>query len=497
MYAIERMIRLLKSFRRLVGCRKKVKVPTTIPGDERRLPSNKNPCLPTDMILHIARFVGDRDLWNTLISLNKVLYHASKQYPAPWPNHRRFLCWQDYLTLERNQFVFSADSQWLLWTSMEKYKEKKDDTRLIGIWNARSGLKQMGTIGRVTLDGKAVFSKNGRFLAVSDVLRYRTAVRVYDFGATEPSFNPKRYVSLKPPGSDSFQIHQIALSPSGKWLVQVAHHGLAPRGITRTSNISVWNALTREYMGEVVSPVEWRNGVYLLCCTEEYIVWSTEDGSARLARPDNLSQQTTIVRNDFVCRGAPGMEFQGCPTRFSPHPTNPAIFAFYKYDCSLAPDNMSIERKLYVGVMEIPTSAPSSGDSARHLRAVVPYTGTYCHPREWSISCERFDPCLTWVVDGKYLAFQGVYGRTIHLFQFDPESCSFGTPSPASRPALLIAKANKLTNNEEEDQSLSKCRHLLIPNFEFSPDGANLAVLTVNDKFVDSNPYLGTSVVTA
>jgi hypothetical protein len=502
------MLRKILSRRVAASSRPKQK---TTNDAELELPA-KLPQLPVDVILHILTFIGDHDYWHAVATLNKELYVASKQLPAPWPNDR-IIFRRGYEKPFLEQIVFSSDNQYLCKVSQKNLEEGQHTSMLeINIASSNSGPCQVYNIETVYPH----FSKPDQFFTdlgpprfneihqavftISSDLKHLAVyagdvenpiIRVYDLTpnrsqSTRPHFDPSRFIELKPDFYCCVDIqwlpyinrnYPFSFSASGKYLSTTFYTLTGHTG----KEIVVWNLQDGSYTRMPLA--ERQETDYFedesMFCMDECVIWKPTGCSYFRCWNFSSSGGTTYPRRDgqgYVCgddsrtgivAAGMGVSWWGKNRGMRVVAQNPSFSTIVAYICLGNQWTISGKDKerYTVGMIDLRTG------NSRNI-----YTET--RSANW-INTKKGKSVLTWFPDGEHLAFIGRCGRKVIVLRLDFKSRTrpvIQKPSPDSIPARIISQVNKVL--EREIATRNRLVHIKKPatkqylySFQLSSDG--------------------------
>jgi WD40 repeat protein len=524
------MFKLLKLLRKL-NCRKGIPAAEdTGPKStgEKALPPTNNqvPALPTDVMLYVFGFVGDRTVWHTLISLNKAWYQASKKIPAPWPNDMAIFG-RKYTKRHNEDIVFSKDSQWLCLLTQSGDMSSRKEIH-IQIWDARTGPKQVHTIKIFEVRK----SRNWRF---SDELKYLAVycgdldehyIRVYDLISPlthEPDFDPSRYIDFER-GSEISKLHKynpfgffddtqkMAFANDGKVLVTAYETYTSDRWNARLigQHIVLWDVQS----GTCIK----RNHVdcdqFFLCggsplmCLGGSVLWT----NAHYVNAWNFSMSSSCdaslpLMKAPIYSQTEGVDgFHVISKYYAHNPVDLSFVAFQFMHRTGIPHREDDMHEIEIRILDLTAfSTEKSGNQAvasgaNTLDTIKPskLLLRFASPRAYTMDLRC---ALSWFPDGEHLAFIRDLGLEVFRVNIKSPEPQLERPCPNSLPARLIAKANEAISREIALQDRypllswgrlrrDKTKDMYnLYNFHLAPDGKSLIFHVCSTDGYDRCPF--------
>ena len=499
----------------------------------------KGSTLPVELLLCIIEYVGDRDLWNVLTTMNKEIYEASKKIVAPWPKNAIKIMEQNYYQAGFDQLAMSSegdDSQWLLYaTNNQSLILNRVRVRL---WNSRTGpqpahdirLERTNCTDRCSWHHNMKVSQDLRYLAIIQRQERAPIVRVYDLLARKGKFEfdptnffelvcpDSRVVFSRPEARDGIrQYMKLGFSLDCKQIY--VQYSLSVDGSPdRHAFIAIWDLDGRGksvraskvlqkscYYSKVISfannTIRWEMG-------PQFREWNISSDGEQVTRPSrghnitptSLPPEAELDPNrSWSCQASSVNPIDQSVIailveshyRESGH----AVYSTYYYIGLLRPGGSS-------GHSLEPERRPAEFDLLHQGFRAKRIIARYSHHGEPCL-VDDIQTSLAWFPDGKHLAFLSEGGHCIELYQVDLRTGRMEPPSTSCRPYQLVQKANEIAAREcKERKSIFGYRKRewspkYVSRFVLPPDGNSLMMVLSNNTVASLKvrPYEATYLV--
>ena len=476
--------------------------------------------LPTDALINILGFVGDRDFWNYFITMNKGLHQAYKSptVTLPWPSNRALkLGDRSYYSRGKEQFAMSADSQWLLWVTYTDAKQDMQTRLKVRLWNRKTGPLPTHEISvekaRFTCRGSkfnaAKISKDLRYIAVYDRCEVAPIIRVYDLtvDGKMTGFDPSNYFDLVCP--DERVRYQDVLSDKRFNDTEDFAFDFTPNSkklcVQYSFGSNKWTLGRNKYLTavwDIEAGGKWITSKAIgTCCrlfgdadaiSDDLVLWTDQLTSMRFPGYPNTHAQPT----DSILRAwsfdspeeVPTSSTDVTPRCFNDarnlvarmriagsavNPTNQAVIAVVMEPFIVTRGETDRAASLCVALLRVERSGRQMQTTTCDFKSVL--KGSHMQ--------RRFDPVrasIAWFPDGQHIAFISSTLGQIMLYKVK-QNGYLGEPSASSIPSKLVAKANAFAVQEQKKSAVKHGRCLFsskyISRFDLSTDGEVLTLV--------------------
>ena len=439
------------------------------------------PNLPTDVLINILGCIGDRNVWNIFITMNKAIQQASKSQTVslPWPgnNNGAFkLGDRSYYNAGKEQFGISSDSQWLLWVTYTAAPVPDEDEPFqleleVRLWNSKSGLQ---SIRRIFVEPIACtrrdsgfncvkISKDLRYIAVFRSLEEAPIIRVYDLTVDGKitGFDRSNYVDLvcpdervryhHPRNLDEFSFtlpeyifldsEELAFdfTPDSKKLVVQYSYGSDNLWANGQHLMAVWDIENgAKWIASTVIPADGRLMGDFDAISNNMVIWTdtsfrflghpiNEEGTSKIIRAwcfDSPGQAPTdITPPCFNPQPAGRLEFG--PSRVagmrivgsSVNPTDQTIFAVTMEELYYRRGDKHSNSRFVVALLRVDPSGLQTQLAASKFK--IGYHSR--NKRKGGVLYEPLRASVAWFPDGQHIAFISESGTQIMLYKVRPD----------------------------------------------------------------------------